>query len=196
MIDWLLSVMYWFARPSIAAWAGATATIVACFLLEPRRNLRHPLRFLSRVPRVVIVWLIFAWILSQLAGRGMGGAGRGGGMGDAFGNWVYSGTTYGGSAASVRIRFLQQPENKTLAASFVCFVRLEEADGQTVEKKIAGDTLLDFEQQLERVLKSLSDRPARVLVEKQPAPGEGVLRLIHSKVERLWPSMIYEEVEP
>ena len=188
--------MYWFARPSIAAWAGATATIVACFLFEPRRHLRHPLRFLARVPRLVIIWLIIAWILSQLAGRGLGGAGRGGGFGDTIGFGTFSGTTFGGSAASLRLRFLPQESNRHLAVDFTCLVRLEEPDGQTMERKLTAETLFDFEQQLERFFQSLPERPGRMMVEKQPAPGEGVLRRIRSLVERHWPSMLYEELDP
>ena len=41
MFETFLSILYWFARPSIAAWAGAVATIVAVFLAEPRRPCRY-----------------------------------------------------------------------------------------------------------------------------------------------------------
>lgn len=196
MIETFLSILYWFARPSIAAWAGAVATVVAVFLAEPRRHLRHPMRLIGRLPRIIIVWLIIAWILSQLAGRGTGGAGRGGGHGDTLGPWIHNSTTYGQDPNTVRIRFLPQPQKKELASDFICFVRLETGDGEAQERKLTADSLLDFEQQLERALKSMPERPGRVLVERQPSPGSGVLRLIHRVVAKTWPNLVYEEVEP
>lgn len=196
MFDTLLSILYWFARPSIAAWAGAVATVVAVFLAEPRRHLRRPMKFLGRIPRIIIIWLIIAWILSQLAGRGSGGMGKGGGQGDATGSWLHANTNYGGSGVTVRIRFLPQAERKDLARDFVSLVRLESTEGEAQERKISADNLLGFEQQLQRLFKELPERPGRVIVERQPSPGDGVLRIIHSQVEKAWPNLIYEEVEP
>lgn len=196
VIDTFLSILYWFARPSIAAWAGAVATVVAVFLAEPRRHLRHPMRLIGRIPRIIIVWLIIAWMLSQLAGRGTGGAGRGGGHGDTIGPWVHNNTSDGNEASTVRIRFIPQPGKKELASDFICIVRIETTGGETQERKLVGDTLLDFEQQLERALKGMPERPGRVIVEKQPNPGNGVLRIIHTLVQKIWPNLAYEEVEP
>ena len=196
MFETFLSILYWFARPSIAAWAGAVATVVAVFLAEPRRHLRRPVRFLGRIPRIILVWLIIAWCLSQLAGPGTGGAGKGGGKGDVTGPWLHANTNYGGAGAILRIRFVSQPANRELASDFICLLRRESEDGQAEERKIAADTLSGFEQQLQRALKQLEDRPGKVIVERRPHPGEGVLRLIHAQVEKLWPRIIYEEVEP
>lgn len=196
MFDTFLSILYWFARPSIAAWAGAVATVVAVFLAEPRRHLRRPIKFLGRIPRIILVWLIIAWILSQLAGRGTGGAGKGGGQGDTFGSWVHANTNYGGSGVTVRIRFVPREDQKELARDFICLIRLESAEGDAQEQKIVADNLAGFQQQVHRAFKELSERPGKVIVERRPSPGEGVLRLIHSQVEKLWPSLIYEEVEP
>jgi hypothetical protein len=195
MIDTAMSVLYWFARPSIAGWAGSVATVLTLFLVEPRRHLRQPCKFLRRIPRIIIIWLIIAWILSQLAGRGSGGAGTGGGKGDATGPWVHAGTHLGGSALVVRIRFVAQDTNKSLPYDFMCLVRLE-AEKEAQERKIVADNLNDFDQQLLRLFKAVGERPGKVIVERQPSPGEGVLRLIRSKVEEVWPNLIYEEVEP
>lgn len=193
IFDTLLSVMYWFARPSIAAWAGAVATVVAVFLAEIRRNVRQPCRFLRRMPRILIIWLVVAWCLSQLAGRGLGGAGTGGGKGDAIGPWLHSHTAPGGDTLTIRLRFIPQKDNPDLASDFVCMVRLEtESDAQ--ESKVVGDTLAEFEQQLERTLKGISEPPGRVVVEKQPSPGEGVLRRIRIIVQKRWPDVPYAEV--
>lgn len=196
MFDTFLSILYWFARPSIAAWAGAVATVVAVFLAEPRRHLRRPMKFLGRIPRIILVWLIIAWILSQLAGRGSGGAGKGGGHGDATGSWIHANTNYGGSGAVVRIRFVPQAGDKQLARDFTCIVRWETDDGQAEERKISADTLNGFELQLARALKEMTERPGKLIVERRPSPGEGVLRLIHAQVEKVWPNLIYEEVDP
>ncbi|MFO0812152.1 MAG: hypothetical protein U0796_02975 [Gemmatales bacterium] len=196
MFETFLSILYWFARPSIAAWAGAVATVVAVFLAEPRRHLRAPLRFLGRIPRIIIVWLIIAFLLSQLAGRGAGGAGSGGGRGDTQGPWVFDKTSDGSAAYVVKIRFVAQPGKTELASDFLCIVRIETQDGVAEERKLMADTLADFEQQLERRLRSLSDRPSKLIVERMPYPGEGVLRLIHSQVEKIWPDLPYEEVAP
>lgn len=196
MLDTFLSILYWFARPSIAAWAGAVATVVAVFLAEPRRHLRRPLRFVGRIPRIILVWLIIAWCLSQLAGPGSGGAGKGGGKGDATGPWIHANTNYGDGGATLRIRFIPHPADQTRASDFICVLRRESDDGNADEKKIAADTLAGFEQQLNRALKQLNDRPSKVIVERRPHPGEGVLRLIHAQVEKVWPSLVYEEVEP
>jgi hypothetical protein len=196
LFDTLLSILYWFARPSIAAWAGAVATVIAVFLAEPRRHLRRPMKFLGRIPRIIIIWLIIAWILSQLAGLGSGGAGKGGGQGDAAGSWIHANTNYGGAGGTLRIRFVPQPAKKELARDFVCLVRLESPDGEAQERKVSAENLLGFEQQLQRVFKELAERPGKVIVERQPSPGEGVLRIIHSQVEKVWPNLIYEEVEP
>ena len=196
MFDTFLSILYRFARPSIAAWAGAVATIVAVFLAEPRRHLRRPMKFLGRIPRIILAWLIIAWILSQLAGRGAGGAGKGGGQGDATGSWIHANTNYGGAGGTVRIRFMPAADQKELARDFTCLIRLEAAEGNAQEHKIVAENLAGFEQQLQRAFKELSDRPGKVIVEKRPSPGDGVLRLIHAQVEKAWPSLIYEEVEP
>ena len=154
------------------------------------------MKFLGRIPRIIIIWLIIAWILSQLAGRGSGGAGKGGGQGDSTGSWLHANTNYGGGGGTIRIRFLPQPDRKELARDFVCVVRLELPEGEAQERKISADNLLGFEQQLQRVLKELAERPGKVIVERQPSPGDGVLRLIHAQVEKAWPNLIYEEVEP
>jgi hypothetical protein len=196
VLDTFLAILYWFARPSIAAWAGAIATVIAIFLAEPRRHLRAPMRFLGRIPRVIVIWLIIAFLLSQLAGRGAGGAGTGGGRGDTQGPWVFDKTSDGSAAYLVKIRFIAQPGKSQLASDFVCIVRIETQDGVAEERKLMADSLADFEQQLERRLKSLSDRPARVIVERVPYPGEGLLQLLHRKVESIWPGQPYEEVEP
>src|SRR5438067_642611 len=115
MIDTVLSILYWFARPSIAAWAGAVATLVALFLAEPRRHLRRPIRFLRKAPRILIVWLIIAWLLSQLAGPGQGGAGTGGGRGDSQGPGQQGRASGGNSELILRLRFLPG-ENQTKQA--------------------------------------------------------------------------------
>lgn len=196
MFETFLSILYWFARPSIAAWAGAVATVVAVFLAEPRRHLRRPMKFLGRIPRIILVWLIIAWILSQLAGRGSGGAGNGGGQGDTAGSWIHANTNYGGPGVTVRIRFVPQNDKRELAVDFACIIRLETTEGEAQEHKIVGGNLAGFEQQLQRALKELPDRPAKVIVERRPDPGQGVLHLIHAQVEKVWPSLIYEEVEP
>lgn len=196
MFDTLLSILYWFARPSIAAWAGAVATVVAVFLAEPRRHLRRPIKFLGRIPRIIIIWLIIAWLLSQLAGRGSGGAGKGGGHGDVTGAWIHANTNYGGNKALVRIRFIPQDDKRELARDFTCVVRWESDDGMTEERTVHAESLAGYEQQLLRALKELNERPVKVVVERRPSPGEGVLRIVHSHIEKVWPNLIYEEVEP
>lgn len=195
MIDTFLGILYWFARPSIAAWAGAAATLAACFLAEPRRHLRRPLRFLRRVPRILLVWLIIAWLLSQIGARGLGGSGHGGGKGDTQGAGIFQGTTTSASSAVVRIRFLPD-ETMERARDFTCLVRLEPKEGITREETVRAGDLLQFEQQLTTTLRQLGDRPGRVIVERRPYPGDGVLKRIHSLVDHLWPDMVYEEIEP
>lgn len=196
MLETLLSVLYWFARPSIAAWAGAIATVVAVFLAEPRRHLRRPMKFLGRIPRIILVWLIIAWILSQLAGPGSGGVGKGGGHGDSTGSWMHANTNYGGSGATIRLRFVPKETQKEIAQDFTCVVRLETQEGEAQERRITAETLAGFEQQLLRLFKELDERPGKFVVERRPTPGDGILRLIHSQVEKIWPNLIYEEVEP
>lgn len=195
MIDTLLGILYWFARPSIAAWAGAVATLAACFLAEPRRHLRRPFLFLRRAPRILIVWLIIAWLLSLLGARGLGGAGTGGGRGDAQGSGVFEGAAYAGSSAVVRIRFLPG-EVKERARDFECLVRLEPKEGITREEAVRAGDLLQFEQRLLSALRQIGERPGKVVVERRPYPGDGTLKRVHSLVLRLWPDMVYEEVEP
>jgi len=194
-MDTFLGILYWFARPSIAAWAGAAATLAACFLAEPRRHIRRPLRFLRRAPRIIVVWLIIAWLLSQIGERGMGGSGHGGGKGQLQGAGSFQGSNASGDSAVVRIRFLPD-ETKQRARDFTCLVRLEPREGITREETIRANDLLQFEQQLLATLRQFSDRPGSVIVERRPYPGEGTLKRVHSLVERLWPDMVYEEIEP
>jgi hypothetical protein len=196
MIETILGVLWWFARPSIAAWAGAVATLVACFFADFRRHSRRPIRFLRRAPRILIIWLIIAWLLSQIGPRGLGGAGTGGGKGDNQGAGFAEGVNYGGSAAVVRIRFLPNDAAKERARDFTCLVRLEPKEGITQEETIRAGDLLQFEQQLLTTLRQFPDRPGRVIVERRPFPGDGVLKRVHSLVNRQWPDMIYEEIEP
>jgi hypothetical protein len=196
MIDTLLGLVYWFARPSIAAWAGAVATLVACFLADPRRHIRRPIRFLRKVPRILIIWLIIAWLLSQLGPRGLGGGGTGGGKGESQGAGLYEGQNYGGTSTVVRIRFLPAETDTQLARDFTCLVRVEPREGITREQTVKAGDLLQFEQELQTALRHIGERPGKVIVERQPFPGEGALKRIHAVIHRVWPDLIYEEVEP
>jgi hypothetical protein len=196
MIDTVLSILYWFARPSIAAWAGAIATLAALFLAEPRRHMRRPLRFLRKAPRIVIVWLVIAWILSQLAGPGRGGAGTGGGRGETQGPGQASHAGGGNADLVLRLRFLPRDNEPKEAKDFICVLRTEWTDGAAQEKTVTGKDLIDFELNLRVALQQLRDRPGRVIIERIPYPGEGVLRRIRITLQQVWPDQLYEEVEP
>jgi len=210
----------WFTSPSIIPWAGAVAAFIAALTCEQERWLiRRPTR-VGRALWVAAVWLLIAWGLSSMVqwGHKNGGDGQGNSGSTPTGRTPEepsSGSSQtnppGGSepgtcngwppdvSETVRliVRFVSLESNSAQARKFFCRLLLK-GEGKSID--IQGKDMEEFRkrlaEQLRKVTLPQADKPPTVLIERDPFPGENVLRRVKDMVQETFPNATVEFVDP
>lgn len=183
MIDFFINLGNWFIRPSVAAWAGAVAAIIAAMTIEPRTWRRRPLRAVKRAVRVALIWLIIAFLLTKWLPPGLGGKGTGGGQGDntgsSLGNLDWNEPLL--IDARLSIQFRPMVSDPSRATDFACELYFQATGRQPIRHSVEAGNMDQFAQQFrERLNHFPKTQNLAVEIVANPFPGNGVLRKLQT----------------
>lgn len=202
LFAWISKVFDWFtwlAKPAVSPLLGAVVAFVAAIASEPRQLLPSPEKAAWRACRVALIWLVIASLLGAALHYGSGEDGGRGGVKAAR-----EGTRHEGSISEVPlvrpsdgsserfdlvVRFVPSAVDRGKALEFSC-----DLECASIRKAYAirASSMQEFDTDVRRVLRvHIAPRlpeHSRVLIRREPFPGESVLRRIHETVQAELPS--------
>jgi len=191
----LHQVAAWFSGAHLIPWVGLLAVVLAAATLAPRTWLKSPRLALGRTLQVAGIWLALVVLVSLLGPREpqapTGPAAGTENQGTTPEILPVVGSFPAGISASVVlvIRFLPLSPESTVARDFCCDVFPRNG----APLPVRASNMEGFEKQLVAVLRRVSlprDVPQpEVSIQRNPYPGEGVLRKVGQKVRSVFPDV-------